>query len=385
MIDQALNEYANLQQKRVLDAIRKEGSCRKAAKVLGCHHSTVARTLNDVQDKAALQGYSPSHDMTRAVPRTHVAKGVSTNYGPNGEILQQWVKSDLNRQTQLELMLSVLESAAELLPRMPPVKAPKRANSALATVITLTDCHIGMYAWEKEGGDRWDLEIAEKTLVGCFEQLINSSPAADTCIIAQLGDFLHYDGLLAVTPTSGHVLDASGRYPEMCHTAVRVLRRIVNMALAKYPQVKLVLAEGNHDMGSSVWLRIMFKALFENEPRIEIIDNELPYYAYQHGETMLCWHHSHMKKFEQLPLQFATQFSEMWGKTNKRYGHTGDKHHLMVKETSGMIMTQHPTLAARDAYASRHGWHALRTATAITYHDKHGAISSVTVNPEMLT
>lgn len=49
-----------------------------------------------------------------------------------------------------------------------------------------------------------------------------------------------------------------------------------------------------------------------------------------------------------------------------------------------MIVFQHPTLAARDAYAARGGWHALRSATAVTYHRKFGEVGRNSANPEML-
>jgi hypothetical protein len=48
-----------------------------------------------------------------------------------------------------------------------------------------------------------------------------------------------------------------------------------------------------------------------------------------------------------------------------------------------MTVIQHPTLAARDAYAARGGWLSERSATAITYHDKFGQVARNTVVPEM--
>mgnify|MGYP006147803057 CR=1 FL=1 len=60
------------------------------------------------------------------------------------------------------------------------------------------------------------------------------------------------------------------------------------------------------------------------------------------------------------------------------------RHHLEEKEHSGMIVFQHPTLAARDAYAARGGWHALRSATAVTYHRAYGEVGRSTASPDML-
>jgi hypothetical protein len=173
--------------------------------------------------------------------------------------------------------------------------------------------------------------------------------------------------------------------PKMVKTAIRILRTVVAKALEKHQKVVLLLAEGNHDISSSVWLRAMFQALYENEPRIQVIDSELPYYVYQHGETMLAWHHGHLSKNNALPILFASQFPKIWGNTKKRYAHVGHRHHVEEKEHSGMTVIQHSTLAARDAYAARGGWISERHVTSITYSDKFGQVARNTVTPEMLS
>jgi hypothetical protein len=190
--------------------------------------------------------------------------------------------------------------------------------------------------------------------------------------------------LEAKTPTSGHILDQDGRFPKVVAAAVRILRRVISFALSRHDQVIVLLAEGNHDLASSVWLRVMFKALYEHEPRVHVIDSELPYYVYQHGQTMLAWHHGHLKKNDQLPLLFAAQFPRVWGDTTKRYAHTGHRHHVEEKEHAGMTVVQHSTLATRDAYAARGGWMSERQCTAITYHAEYGQVCRNTVTPEML-
>jgi len=149
--------------------------------------------------------------------------------------------------------------------------------------------------------------------------------------------------------------------------------------------VVVLMAEGNHDISSSIWLRTMFNALYEKEPRVEVIDSEMPYYVYQHGLTMIAFHHGHLKKNDQLPLLFAAQFARVWGDTEKRYCHSGHRHHVEEKEHSGMTVVQHPTLAARDAYASRGGWIAERQVSAITYHKRYGQVAKITITPDMLS
>lgn len=384
MIDQGLKQFATEKQLKYIEAAHKHGSLRAAAKALGVNHKTIHKAFIAVKKRAQSRGYSPEHDFTRPVPDMFIAKGVSTYYNKDGKPTGQWVKASIDEQKRMRAMQDAIAALCDDVPRVKPVPAPKIASNALATVYTLTDSHVGMLAWHREAGEDWDLEIAERVLTGCFQAMVDASPDSQVGIVNQLGDFLHSDGLTPVTPTSGHILDQDGRFSKVVEVAVRVLRSVVSMALAKHKKVIVIMAEGNHDMASSVWLRVLFKTLFENEPRVQVIDTPLPYYCIQHGKTMLAFHHGHLKKNDQLPMLFAAQFPKIWGDTVKRYCHTGHRHHTEEKEHSGITVIQHPTLAARDAYAARGGWVAERQVTSITYHAEYGQVARHTVTPEML-
>jgi hypothetical protein len=383
-IDPGLIQFATVRQLEFIDAIEAHGSQSAACAALGLGRNTIAESMNKLRQRAARQGYSPEHDWNQPVPDTHVAKGVSTYYDSEGKVRGQWVKADLKAGVAEAQLQAIAKAMAEEVPRVAPVPLPAMTRDELATLYTLTDSHVGMLAWHKEAGEDWDLAIAESTLVGCFEQMIQAAPPSSIGIVNQLGDFLHADSVTPVTPTSGHLLDTDGRFEKVARVAVRILRRVIGLALEKHQKVIVLMAEGNHDITSSIWLRVMFAALYENEPRVHVIDSALPYYAVQHGKTMLAFHHGHLKKNDQLPMLFAAQFSQMWGLTTKRYAHTGHRHHVEEKEHSGMTVVQHPTLAARDAYAARGGWIAERQVSCITYHKAYGQVSKVTIVPEML-
>jgi len=384
IFDPELRKYATLKQIEHLDAIDRYGSGRAAAAALGLSHNTLNEAMRRLYKSAALRGYSPQHDMTHAVPDGYKVKGVSTYYDSEGKARGQWVKSSADDERRMEMLKAAVEAMSEEIPRLDPIEGPSNAIAHLANLYIITDYHMGMMAWRQEGGADWDLKIAEKTLLKSFEHMITNSPASRVGVLAQLGDFLHADGLLPVTPTNGHVLDADGRFSKVVKITIKALRRLVDMMLMKHETVHVIMAEGNHDIASSVWLRQMFSALYENEPRVTINDSELPYYSFQFGKVMLAFHHGHMKKKEALPLLFASQFPEVWGQTTYRVCHTGHQHHEDLKEHSGMRVHQHPTLAARDAHASRHGWLAERQTSCITYHEKFGKVGEVVVSPDML-
>ncbi len=378
-----LAEFATAREREVLEAVVLHGTQRRAAEALGVSKSAVSNAFDQVRKRAARKGHAPGHFVSGVAPGYLMGK-VTVQRAKSGEVERTWERQSPDLAAQQEALRAAFDAMAAQLPRVKPIRPPAITHEHLCNTYTLTDCHMGMLAWHKEGGADWDVGIAERTLSGVFEHMVRNAPKASTGIVAQLGDFLHSDGLLPVTPTSRHVLDQDGRFEKIVGATIRVLRRTVDHALGHHDRVVVLMAEGNHDLASSVWLRAMFKALYEHEPRVEVIDSPLPYYVHQHGQTMQGFHHGHLKRNEDLPLLFAAQFPRVWGSTVKRYAHTGHRHHGEEKEHSGMTVIQHPTVAARDAHASRGGWLAERQATAMTFHDRHGLVARNTVTPEML-
>ena len=383
-IDEELYKYCTPRQKQVLEAIERLGSARAASAELGMNIGGASETYVAVKRKAAKFGYAPEHDFTRPVPDGFIAKGVSTYYNAEGKPSGQWVKASLSHEALVDAMREAIEGFKDDIDQTSPIVAPVASDEHLCNLYTFTDYHLGMLAWHKEGGSDWNISIAERTIIAALQQMIEQSPKAHTAIINIQGDFLHTDGKTPVTPASKHVLDADSRFPKIRKSAIRVIRSMVNMSLHRHQEVHLIIAEGNHDEEASGWLADLFSVHYEEEPRVTVNDSVLPFYVFEWGNTMLGIHHGHKVKNESLPLLFAAQFPQEWGRTNRREIHCGHRHHRDEKEYNGVTVVQHPTLAARDAYAARGGWIADRAAWAITYHKKYGAVGRVMITTEML-
>ena len=383
MIDIKLAQWATPAEIELINVINAKGSFRKAAKHLGVHHTKLTRMMTRLEVNAAVQGYAPANDMSHEVPNPFYVSQHSRNY-VDGELKQEWIQSKPDPEKQWNAIIETITARCEAIPPRAPTpmafKVPPRAD--LLNLITITDAHVGAMAWHREGGDDWDLAIARETLIRVFCGMIRALPPAKKIIINNLGDFLHTDGLKAVTPGHGHVLDADTRFPKLSEVGVEILEVIIACALENHEQVHFINAEGNHDESSSSWLRIMFKRIYRDEPRVTVEDSPLPYYAYEHGQVMLAFHHGHKLTPKDLPLWFAAKFSEMWGRTLRRYGHSGHYHHLMEKDFTGMRWLQHPTMAANDAHGSRSGYISPREAIAITY-DLKKEINRSFATPDM--
>ncbi len=386
-IDKILYEFCTVRQLEILEAIDKHKGQRAAAKALGMNYGSVRDAYRAVQKKAALiAGYSPAHGLHTRVAPGFLPTGHSTLvHAEKGQLLQ-WIKTRVDDQQREIMMRAAIEAMSEEIPRLPALPRPTHTTQAsLCNCYIITDYHLSMVAHAEEtGDDNWDIKIAEKMLIDWFEQAIVQSPAAETAVFAQISDLLHADGIEPLTPASKHVLDVDTRFYKVVRTVIRVLRKVIDMLLAKHQRLHILMADANHDPVSQIWLREWMAVLYENEPRITVDRNPSPYNAFEFGKVALFFHHGHKRKVTNVSEVFASRFREMFGRTKYAYAHTGHLHHLDTKENNLMIVEQHRTLAASDAYSSRAGYVTGRDARVITYHKSFGEVSRITINSDML-
>lgn len=363
---------------------------RGAARHFNLDRKTISEAVKRVRRKAAARGYAPDMDRNTPVPQGFGAN-TSTHYKitNNGQRVptQQWVKTYKDEEELKQIREAILQGMIEQIPTrsLKHVKSPKQVESELCNLYVITDYHLGMKADAEDTASdgSWDLRIAEETLVRWFTRALVDAPNAEVGVLCQLGDFLHWDGLDAVTPQNKHILDADDRFNKVVATAIRVLRQVVEMMLQKHERVHIIHAEGNHDMASSVWLRWMFETLYSGDDRITVDTNPDPYYCFEWGKTSLFFHHGHKRKPPNIDDIFVAKFRPVFGRTLHSYAHMGHLHHDRVIESNLMTVEQHQTLAAKDAFAARGGWMAGRSARVITYHKEYGKLFELSISAAM--
>ncbi|EEK7123200.1 winged helix-turn-helix domain-containing protein [Salmonella enterica subsp. enterica serovar Enteritidis] len=335
--------------------------------------------------RLAKKGVGHGRDVSHLVPDGYKIKGTSSLVDEFGNTKLQWVKTDTDAERQAELMRAVIDGMKSDITPVSAVPPPKkRQNEKLLNLYTVSDFHLGMLAWADESGDDWDMKIAEDLFSKWFDAAFQKAPDAGVGVINLLGDFAHFDSLDAVTPASGHVLDADTRYQELVRYMIRMVRRVVNMALVKHKSVRLLIVQGNHDESGMIWLAEMFNTLYDNEPRVFVDTSPDVYKMVQHGKTTLFFHHGHKARFDTIETVMIAKFRKAFGESVYSYAHVGHLHHQKIVESRNMIVEQHRTLAAKDAYASRGGWMSGRSANVITYSAEYGEVARLTISPEML-
>lgn len=367
----------------------KKGSGRALCLAEG-HPADKPRSFNAISAAQADEisvvrhGIAPEHGLNVPMPAGYLMGKVTVQQA-GGNVERTWTRMSPDAEMQQAAMEAAIAAMAERLPRERPVPAPRRTRADLCNLYVLTDYHLGMLAWGEETGEDWDLQIAEDLMVRWFSAAIAQSPAADVGVFAQLGDFLHWDGMDAVTPTSRHLLDADTRFQKLVRVAIRVVRRVIGMLLGKHKRVHIIMAEGNHDIASSIWMREWLATIYENEPRVTVDRNPDPYYCYEHGYAALLFHHGHKHRMKNIDTVFVAKYREVFGRTKLAHAHMGHLHHIDIKETNLMTVEQHRTLAPSDSHASRGGWMSDREAQVITYSAKSGReVGRLKISPDML-
>lgn len=373
---QGLDPWATSIEREVIAALCTHGSVASAAEALGMTVRLLRGHLQEVERRAAAQGYSPNNDMTKTVPEGFRIKGVSTYYDKNGNVRGQWVKSKSDEQAREEKLLDALASILEPLKgAVDPAPAPTHRNDELLAVYPMGDPHIGMHAWAKEtGGHDFDLAIAERNLCAAVDHLVALAPPAKHALLIDLGDFFHADNLQGVTARSGHRLDVDTRLPKVHRVGIRILRYLIDKLLTKHELVTVICEVGNHDDMTSQMLALALEALYEREPRVTVDTSPAVYHYYRFGACLIGTTHGLVKK-EKLGGIMATDRAREWGETLYRMWYTGHVHHDSVIELPGCKVESFRTLAPPDAYATAAGYRSGQDMKLDVWHARHGLVN----------
>lgn len=376
MIDPRLKDFGTARQAEIIQkVIDCGGNKSQAANELKIHRKVVQNAIKSAERRAALQGYSPAHDMIHPVPTGFSVKGVSTLYNGEGQVAAQWVKSrqeDGEAEEALREFITWLSKDAA--GRSPVTPAPRIVNSDLLAVYPMGDPHFGMLAIADECGDAFRLEDAEAHTKAAFDRLVDSAPPAETAIIAELGDFFHSDNEQNRTRRSGAALDTSTRWSEVMQVGLRTMIYCIQRVAKKHKKVIVRIVRGNHDELSSFALALALNAHFDNQPRIEIVVSASAFWYYEFGKVLIGLTHGDTTKMSNLAGIMSVDRAEAWGRTKHRYWYQGHIHNKKVDEQYGAIVESFRTLAGKDAWHTAEGYRSGRDMHVIVHHKEHGEV-----------
>tara|TARA_R110002153_G_scaffold173389_1_gene326120 strand:+ start:43 stop:441 length:399 start_codon:yes stop_codon:yes gene_type:complete len=121
-------------------------------------------------------------------------------------------------------------------------------------------------------------------------------------------------------------------------------------------------------------MNIMLQAFYEQEPRVEVLENAHKFQSLVYGNQLILTHHGDRMK-PQRGLEFAVRsLYREWGQCEHKHLLMGHIHHHTAVEIGGMLCETFQALPAGDAWHSDSGYGAKRSMSAIVYDKEHGEI-----------
>lgn len=344
----------------------------------GYEASKVA-TLVDPESGVEKQWIQAKPEVERApliatLPAGHIVKGVSTLVDGEGKIRAQWQKTATDKERYYDALMEAMKGIADAWTGLhEPVAAPASSSDDLLCVYPMGDPHVGMFAWALEtGGDDFDLRIAERNMVAAIDHLVAGAPPAREALVINLGDFFHADNQSNQTTRSHHALDVDTRWAKVLRVGVRIMRRVVERALAKHERVRVICEIGNHDDHSSQMLAACLEQFFERDERVVVDVSPAKFHWYEFGANLIGVTHGDTIKLSDLPGIMACDQQEAWGRTAHHHWYSGHVHHDSFHEFRGCTVETLRTLAPRDAWHASKGYRSGQDMKVDVWHRKHG-------------
>lgn len=371
--------------------IESRGKKREAARILGWAKSTFFYRLEkhpDLIEKhcSRLINDPIQHEADLINSANQSINGLSTYYDyiddETGERKRGWIKSKRTAQL-VDNTASIIEAFKSDLPRVEPYKiTPARDDDNLCHMITITDLHVGMYAWHEETGSDWDLNLAYNTATKAVEHLARLRNV-EMGILNLQGDFYHHDGT-GLTPNHGHVLDCDGRWNKVLWTGVNIIRASVQSMLKYCSNVTISIVRGNHDEKSTDSLAVALTIAYENEPRVTVLGDPKRYKRFIWGCNFIGFAHGDKVKQKNLHTKFLSEFPAEYGAAEYRDLNSGHFHCEYIREFSTHKERQHSTIAGADNYAAEGDWKSRRQIRSVLFHKEYGEVANYIVTPKML-
>lgn len=382
-----LLEYCNTErQRRVIEMHEQGMGYTNISKELDCSRWTVRDIVKTIKAKAAIQGYSPKHDMQHTVPDTFKVRGVSTYYNDEGKPVGQWVKSIADKEAMLQAALEHFKQGLtdDLKGLSNPIDVPKEVDTGRLAAYMIGDHHLGMVSWSPETlDDAYDIRISQDLLLRAVDKLVSVAGSAEVGVLLNCGDLLHANGLDNTTG-AGTRLDVDTRQGKVIRAVGSLFKMLITRMLEKHKQVWIINVRGNHDPDASLWLNEMLSMYYDNNDRVCVFDNFSKWIHFTWGENLVVTHHGDRIKPQQLYENITRNYADEWHRKH-RFCWIGHIHHKQAQEIGGMTIESWNVLAPNDAWHAGAGYGASRSMSCVILDKQFGEHSRFKVGIDALT
>lgn len=171
-------------------------------------------------------------------------------------------------------------------------------------------------------------------------------------VIGQLGDLFHSSQIKKSVTMAGTQLDDVDM-EQAIKDARSFFDVLITECVRHSKQVTVEHAEGNHS-GSIEYMFLLY--LEAKYPDIQVHAHNKYRQAFMLDNVAIMITHGQYGKRKDLPMLFATEFSDIWSKATTREIITGHFHTQQTNDYQGVIHRQLGTIKPNDSYEIENGW-----------------------------
>lgn len=220
-----------------------------------------------------------------------------------------------------------------------PVKLTAIKKGERNLFIGLADWHFGITK----------LEDLQDKLARMIEVI---SKGYKQIVIGQLGDLFHSSQIKKSVTMAGTQLDDVDM-----ETAIKDARAFFDVLITECvrhsKQVTVEHAGGNHSENLEYMFLLYLEAKY---PDIKVNYHNKYRQAFMLDNVAIMITHGQYGKRKDLPMLFATEFSDIWSKATTREIITGHFHTQQTNDYQGVIHRQLGTIKPNDSYEIENGW-----------------------------
>lgn len=254
---------------------------------------------------------------------------------------------------------AILEFVREHVPAKPLfVLKPKKADGFMVSW-GIYDAHIGMFAWNEEVGESYDVNIARTRVMNSIDDMVLelAKYPIEKIIMPVGNDFMHFDSVRRQTAFGEHHLDNDSRFAKAYRTALSCLVHMVERALEISQKIEVVYVPGNHDITTSFTLCVALKEHFRDTPRVDFDIAACPRKYKQFGGVVILYDHGNDVRPDQYPRIFSQEARKLWAESTYREVQCGHFHQRRERVYEGVVPTNGLLVRTNPALTNTDQWH----------------------------
>ena len=259
---------------------------------------------------------------------------------------------------------------------------PERCDGNVLASINLHDLHVGKYAWGKECGADYDVNIAEKLLIEAIGDILKKLQPWDVCkyVLTVGSDLLNSDNSENTT-SHGTLQTTDGRHKRTFQRVCTLMRKVIDHLLQTAP-VHVVVIPGNHDADMAFAVGVLLEAAYENCEHVTVDNGPAPRKYVEFGKCLIGFTHGDEVKLTDLPNTMAEECADAWGRTYWRCFDTGHLHKHQIAQFPGVTVRINPALCAPEDWHTSKGFVGnVRALHAELWSRESGNIASLSSDP----